>query len=177
MSRPRTPGQAGFTLIEQLVALGVLGMAFLGILQTVSFMQFENRSGSQRMLAVSLQNEILELFKALPYDQITYPVAGSPVYLKKLASGAGNPRWIVPAQNAWQTVPVDDLNSASASDPAQVANKLPGAIWKVDFATDATDATLRQVTVTMQWRLYAGGTRPPVTMKVSTIVCQSYPNL
>lgn len=184
--RPPQPGrssqmrerlQSGFTIVEQIIALGVIGIGMAAVLQAVSFMQFENRSSSQRMLAASIELEILELFKTQPYAQITNSTAGTPIYLKQLAAGGGNTRWKVPLVNAWQAVPVEDVSSATATDPSIVADKLPDAVWKADFTTDATDATLRKVTVTMQWKLYTGTKRSAVTLQTSTFVSQAYPNL
>ena len=167
----------GFTIVEQIVALGVIGIGMIAVLQAISFMQFENRASSQRMLAASIELEILELFKTLPFAQITNSTGGTPIYLKKLASGAANTSWRVPALNTWQTVPVEDTSSASAADPALLADKLPSAQWRADFTDDPTDATLRQVKVTMQWKLYASNSRSPVFLQTSTIVAQAYPNL
>ncbi len=167
----------GFSIVEQIVALGVIGIGMLAVLQAVSFMQFENRASSQRMMAASIELEILELFKTLPYTQITNSTVGTPIYLKQLAGGGGNASWIVPAANAWQPVPVEDTNSTSAADPNLIADKLPGATWRADFTTDPTDATLRQVKVTMQWKLFAGTVRNPVFLTTSTIVSQAYPGL
>jgi Tfp pilus assembly protein PilV len=169
--------QGGFTIAEQIVALGVIGIGMIAVLQAISFMQFENRASSQRMLAASIELEILELFKTLPFAQITNSTTGTPIYLKKLAGGSANTSWIVPAINSWQNVPVEDTSSGSAADPTLLADKLPGAQWRADFTTDATDATLRQVKVTMRWRLYGGTSRNQVTLQTSTIVAQAYPNL
>lgn len=167
----------GFALAEQIIALGVIGIALLATMQSISFIQHENRASSQRMLAASIQTEMLSLFKTLPYTQITNSTVGVPVYLKRLNDGTGDPRWQAPVANDWLPIPVEDVNSGSAADPANVADKLPGGVWSVRFTDDPADATLRQITVTVQWRLYAGGHQSPATVSASTIVSQSFPNL
>lgn len=61
------------------------------------------------MLAASIETEIIELFKAQPFPQIANSTGVAPVYLKQVPGGAPDVRWIVPAANAWQTVPVEDV--------------------------------------------------------------------
>ena len=160
-------------LVEQLVAVAIVGVALLATMSAVSYMEFENRASSQRMLAASLGMEILELFKALPFAQITNSSAGAPIYLKQLAGGGGNANWQVPAAGAWQALPVEGVNSSSAGDPSIVANKLQGGVWKVAFTPDPTDASIVQITLTMQWSLTK---RKPVTLAMSTIVSKYGPN-
>lgn len=140
-------------------------------------MGFRNRESSQRMLAASIGTEILELFKAQPYPQITNSTAGAPVYLKQVPGGLPDLRWAVPAFNAWQSLPVEDVASGTATAPQSLPNKLPSGEWRADFVPDPTTASLRQVTVTLRWQLYSGKSQRVVSLSNSTIVCQSFPSL
>ena len=142
------------TLIELMVAVAVLGTGFIATMSAVSYMQFENLASSQRMLAASIEMESLELFKVLPLTQITNSTAGAPIYLKQLSGGGCHPSWQVPVSGAWKSVPVESVSSTSGGDPVLLADKLPNALWTASFTTDATDSTLRQISVMMQWNLY-----------------------
>lgn len=165
------------TLIELMVAVAVLGTGFVATMSAISYMQFESRAASQRMLAASIGMEILELFKVLPYAQIANSRAGAPIYLKQLSGGGGNPGCQVPTSGAWKAVPVESVSASIAGNPALVADKLPNALWSASFTTEPTDSTLREITVTIQWKLYNTTKRQPVTLSMSTIVSSNGPNL
>lgn len=169
--------RSGFTLVEVMVAVVVLGVTLFSVMGGYSFMRFRNREASQRMLAASIETEILELFKAQPYPQITNSTVAAPVYLKELPGGLPDGRWIVPAANAWQTLPIEDVAPADPAAPASVPDKLPNAVWRADFVTDPATPSVRQITVTLQWQLYRGNNQRVVSLSTSTAVCQSFPSL
>ncbi|MGI8891445.1 MAG: type IV pilus modification PilV family protein [Chthoniobacterales bacterium] len=173
-SRPRT---GAFTLVETMVAVAILGLTVFGIMGGIAYMSVRNREASQRMLAASIETEILELFKAQPYPQITNSTAGIPVYLKQVPGGAPDAHWIVPASNAWQAIPVEDVASGTAAAPTLVPDKLPSGEWRADFVTNAATPSLRQITVTLRWQLRGGNSQRLVSLSTSTIVCQSFPSL
>lgn len=160
-----------------MVAVAILGVTLFGIMSGISFLKFRNRESSQRMLAASIETEILELFKAQPFSQITNSAAGAPVYLKQVPGGGPDARWVVPALDAWQAIPVEDVAPASAAAPASVPNKLPNGVWRADFVTDPATPSVRQITVTLQWQLYSGANQRVVSLSTSTAVCQSFPSL
>ncbi len=168
---------AGMTLIEVLVAAAVFGIAVVGLMSGISYMRFENRSASQRMFVASAGAELIELFKALPYDSIHNSTVGTPIYLKGFGSASPNTAWIVPQTGQWTALPVEDVNSSSASNPAIIPDRLPQGIWSVAFVPDPADANITQINVQIQWRLFAGTTRPPSSYGLSTIVCRDFPNL
>ncbi len=167
----------GFTLVEVMVAVAILGLTLFSVMGGIAYMRFRNRESSQRMLAASVETEILELFKAQPFPQITNSTGAVPVYLKQVPGGAPDTRWIVPTANAWQTVPIEDVTPGDAAAPASIPDKLPNGRWRADFVTDPATPTLRQVTVTMQWQLYSGNNQRVVSLSTSTAVCQSFPSL
>lgn len=168
---------AGFTLAEVMVAVLVLGLTLFSVMGGISFMKFRNRESSQRMLAASIETEILELFKAQPFPQIINSTAAAPVYLKQLPGGLPDPRWIVPAAKAWQTLPIEDVAPGNAAAPATVPDKLPNGVWRADFVSNPATPSLRQVTVTAQWQLYSGNKQRVVSLSTSTAICQSFPSL
>lgn len=161
-----------------MVAVAILGVTLFSVMGAIALMGFRNRESSQRMLAASVENEILELFKAQPFTQITNSTVGAPVYLKQVPlTGQPDPQWIVPAVNAWQSVPVEDVVSGTAGTPPLVPNKLPNGNWRAEFATDPAKPFLRQITVTLRWQLYQGTSQRFVSLSTSTVVCQSFPSL
>ena len=168
---------SGFTLVEVMVAVAILGLSLSFVMGGISYMRFRNRESSQRMLAASIQTEMLELFKAQPFPQITNSTAAAPVYLKQVPGGAPDTRWKVPVANSWESVPVEDVAPDNPAAPVSVANKLPNGVWRADFVTDPATPTLRQVTVTMQWQLYPGNNQRVVSLSTSTAVCQNFPSL
>lgn len=182
---PREPGRCGhrhraemgYTLAEVMIAVVVLGLTLVGVMEGLSFMEMRNRESSQRMLAASIETEILELFKAQPYTEIANSTVAAPVYLKEVPGGAPDARWIVPAVSAWQPVPVEDVDPSSDAAPASVPDKLPNGVWKADFVTDPATPSVVQVTVTMRWQLYRGNTQRTASLSTSTIICQNFPNL
>jgi len=176
-SQRRARAVNGFTLVEVMVAVAILGLTLFSVMGGIAYMRFRNRESSQRMLAASIEMEILELFKAQPFPQIINSTAGAPVYLKQVPGGAPDARWIVPAANAWQPVPIEDVAPTDPAAPASIPDKLPNGVWRADFVTNPATTTLRQVTVTMQWQLYSGNNQRVVSLSTSTAICQSFPSL
>ena len=175
--RRRPRAVSGFTLVEVMVAVAILGLTLFSVMGGIAYIRFRNRESSQRMLAASIEMEILELFKAQPFPLIANSTAVAPVYLKQVPGGAPDPRWIVPTVDTWQAVPIEDVAPGNAAAPASIPDKLPNGVWRADFVTDPATPTLRQVTVTMQWQLYSGNDQRVVSLSTSTAVCQSFPSL
>ncbi len=156
------------TLIEALVAVSVLTIATISTLSAISYMRMENRTASQRMLVASLGTEMIELFKSLQYADMHNSTASAPVYLKGFGSATPNLSWVVPKAGQWQALPVETVNSGSGSTPGIVADKIPQGVWTVDFVPDPIVPELQQINIRIQWKLYAGSTRPPLNYAIST---------
>lgn len=165
------------TLLESLTAVAILTICLIGLMSAISYMRIENRAASQRMLVASVGSEMLELFKALQYTDIHNSTPTAPVYLKGFGSLSPNLSWVVPQAGQWQALPVDAVNSASAAAPGLVADKIPQGVWTVEFVPDPVIPRLQQINITIQWKLYAGSTRPPMSYAISTKVCGDFPNL
>jgi Tfp pilus assembly protein PilV len=165
------------SLVEAMVAVAVLGIAMVGMMSGISYMRFENRASSQRMLVASMGAQILEQFKALPYNDIACSTGTAPIYLEGMGTTTPNSAWYVPQSGQWQTLPVEDVNSTSSATPTIVPNKIPQGVWSVQITSPATPPGLKQITVTINWQLYAGTTRPLDSYSISTVVCSGFPNL
>jgi len=105
------------TLIEAMIAVGVLVISLIGMLSAISYMRMENRAASQRMLVASVGTEMIELFKSLPYTDIRNSTESAPVYLKGNGTATPNLAWMVPPAGQWQPLPVKAVSSASAEAP------------------------------------------------------------
>lgn len=62
--------EAGFTLVEFLVALVIALVGVLGLLQTVNFAIHHNMSNQLRQEALVLADETINLEKSQPFDSI-----------------------------------------------------------------------------------------------------------
>ena len=148
MSRERSSGHAGFTLIEVMIALGILAFGLL----TLAAMQLEalrqGTGGWNQTQAAALARDQLEQIRRLPWDQVA-PTAG------------------------FQPVPW--LNDP-ALPPGQVASVLASAtggvqtrqVYTVSWRVQAVpgDANLRTVDVQVTW---AEPNRPNRAVTLSTV--------
>jgi type II secretory pathway pseudopilin PulG len=167
---------AGISLIESIVAVAVLGIAFIGLMSGVSYMRLQNSAETQRMLVASEAAQILELYKALPYSAITSSTSTA-TCLIGYGTASPDTNWQVPTAGGTMPLPVDDVNSSSSTEPSPIANKIPNGQWSVVLTTPASPPGLTQITVNIKWELYAGSTRPPESYSLSTIVYSGFPNL
>lgn len=182
LARPApSRGVAGMTLVEALIAVAILGITLICMMSGISYMRIQNRSASERMLAASIGAQIIEKFKALPYAEITNSttdVSGTgAIYLEGMGSATPNAAWYVPQAGQWQTLPVEDVDSTSPATPQVITDKLPEGVWSVQFTSPSSPPGLKQITVTIDWNVYAGATEPPCTYSISTIVSSYIPNL
>jgi len=168
---------SGISLIEVMVAVAILGLTFVGMASGISYMRFENRAATQRLLVASMGAQILELFKALPFSAIANSTVATPIYLEGYGTATPNTAWYVPIAGGSTALPVEDVNSASSSNPTVITNKIPQGAWSVAITTPSGSPELKQITVTITWNLYAGTTRPPDSYTISTVVCSNFPNL
>jgi prepilin-type N-terminal cleavage/methylation domain-containing protein len=169
--RARRVRLGAFSLVEVLIAVAIFSITMLGFLMGLFYMQRQNRSITQREVATAKAVELLELFKNMSYDEVTYSTVATPRYLKKTAAGAANTAWKVPVVSTWMTLPVEDVNPASSADPTIVTNKLPSGRWTVTI-NELTQGTtpswkFKRVTVTVEWKILTGETQAQ-TVTMST---------
>lgn len=160
-----------------MMALGVIGVCLFGVIGLVANLRNDNTTTSQRMLAASLSNELLELIKAQSPQNIRNSTADSPVYLKTTTASTPNLAWRVPQAGESLTLPVEDVNSGSNGDPTLVANKLPQATWSAVFTPDAGNANLIYITINLQWRLNLTAQGRPLQYTLNTAVASGFARL
>ena len=68
--------QAGFTLLEVLVAVGILGIIGTGFITALDSNSRATRGLDEQTVAVNLASDYLEVIKELPYAA-SYPTAGA----------------------------------------------------------------------------------------------------
>jgi len=85
--------EAGFTLIEVLIAILLLSLVGLMIFMTLTFSSRQTLSADVRSTAESIARSEMEYIKTLPYDATSTP---NPVYTKESMSDLGvNSNWDV----------------------------------------------------------------------------------
>lgn len=179
MRRSRVRQVAGVTLVEAVMAVAIIGIALFAIMTAISRMRIESRASSQRVLAASVGNEILELFKALPYTDIRNSTVAEPVFLKGYGGPTPNAAWRVPAAGAgsWQALPVEAVDASSAANPALIGEQLPQGQWRVEFVSDAITSGTREIRLWIRWNQTVTANLRPSLYQLSTMVCQAHPDL
>jgi hypothetical protein len=167
----------GKTLIEAVLAPGVVTVASIGLMIGIGYMQMENRGASQRMPVASIAAEILDLSRALPNSNIAISTAAVPVYLKGSGTATPSAAWLVSHAGQIRALPVEDVNSSSEANPAHVAEKLPLRDWSASFVPIPLTPGVQQINVRIQSKLYAATNRPRNTYEIGTKVCTDNPRL
>jgi Tfp pilus assembly protein PilV len=127
MDRPETArGEAGFTIIEVMVAAAVLLVGVLGVMLMLDTAQRTTTTNKAREQGVALQRELLEAARSVPYADL---VAGSVAARVSVMPGLGDDN---PGAAGWQlrrrgieyTV---SLGTCSVDDPAdELGAQQPG---------------------------------------------------
>ena len=68
--KPRAPSAAGFTLAETLVAMLLIGIAFLATFSAIGFSRTQMYRDKEMGIATGFCIHYLEFIKALPFDQV-----------------------------------------------------------------------------------------------------------
>ncbi|MEO8377455.1 MAG: prepilin-type N-terminal cleavage/methylation domain-containing protein [Candidatus Sumerlaeota bacterium] len=147
-----------FSLVEVLIAVAIFSITLLGYLMGVFYMQRQNRTITQREVAMQKAIEISELFKNSAFSDVAYSTTATPKYLRRDSVGAWYGIWKIPESNTqWLTLPVEDVNPTSSANPTVIADKLPQAAWTCTIANVTMGAaptwTFRRVTVNVRWKL------------------------
>lgn len=127
--RARAPRQSGYTLIEVLAAVAVMGTGLLGIIALQGASVTANQRANEVTTAVNLARRWQERLRRDAL-QWTAPAAGNPVtniqntwYLRGLLS-ANSTGWAVPAQPTGLTAPLESAafdflgNDVAVNSPA-----------------------------------------------------------
>ena len=154
-------GEAGFSIIEVLVAALVL---VIGITGTVGLLASANSStvaASSTEGATNLAREITEKVRRLPFSDLT-PAAlnGRLQALPALASTSGGPAWTVTRRSTTYTIVTD---VCSVDDPKDGLGSHAGATFCSDTGAagsgDASPQDFARVKVDVTWRSKGSATR------------------
>jgi hypothetical protein len=78
MSAGRRAGEAGFTIVESLIALGLVFGVMVGLLATVNIGVRGIVTGRQRSVAVSIANEVMETARNRSYGDVGHDLDSDP---------------------------------------------------------------------------------------------------
>ncbi len=154
-SRPVCPraGARGFTLAEVLVAIGVLSVAFLGIITVFMVGQADISQSGRDTLAAAAAQSLAENLRNQPQDDLPQ-YHGMTTDDKTLCPGNAGP-------------PQDKVNKLCTDWVDQVTQALPqgrGTVSVVLTTNPTTNITLYQITINVSWTEAAGGTTRTLTV-------------
>ncbi len=134
---PRPSAAAGFSLIEVLVAVAILGFIALGIAGLFSQSVLTNASGYDYAQLASEGRRALETLKSLPYNDVALdPTGGTPVDITTRLAGYQLPRMFE------IELSVDEFDVDAADDLADMTG------WTV--AATANSGNIKRVTVRVE---------------------------
>ncbi|HEX7168229.1 MAG TPA: fibronectin type III domain-containing protein [Acidimicrobiales bacterium] len=149
-------GDEGFTLIELLAAMTVLALGVVGVIGVTNSSMKVAADAGARSKAVSVATQVIEEYRALPYDSI--PTGSEPG-----ATGRGRQ---VPVGTRTFSVDwhIDMVDETAAADPAQTATT--DAYKSLTVTVSWTDDRYREVR--QETIIYPGGRgrHVPVAAKV-----------
>ena len=94
----------GFTFVELLVAITLVGVTLALVAQMMSISLQQNLTGQRRLANVEIANSVFEIISALPYDDLDDSVLNRPEFSQII--GPGLDRWVL------------DLNVTEVATPA-----------------------------------------------------------
>jgi len=147
--------QLGFTIVEALVALAIMGFGILGLAGLQAALSRNADVAKQRTEAMRLAQEKIEQFRSYTGIATTASVAS-----QSIASAPWNSSW----DGNWNTLP-----SASGNDSI-TTNAVYTRTWNLSSA--ASDPAMRDVTVNVEWVDRAS---EPASVSLSTVVAKSDP--
>lgn len=145
-----TPGraEAGFTVIEVMVASLVLVVGMLGVLTMLTGALRTTNTSNTRVAATNLARELVETTRGLDYDNLTDVVA----QLQSRGLGSGS-TWTIDRRGVQYTVSAttcafDDPSDGYATAAAVPANACPNSNA---VGTDPNGEDFRRVTFRLDW--------------------------
>jgi prepilin-type N-terminal cleavage/methylation domain-containing protein len=143
-AHPRAGGQAGFTLVEVLVAIVVLTIGLLGTFAALRSAAHTTLTNRERQAETSLAREVLEDAGSLPSWQLT--TSGLPAALAPLISGSSTAaggltvtRGLTTYSATLSACSIDDPSDGSGSDTSAPA---PNRTWCPNLtSSSSTDST------------------------------------
>ena len=149
----RVTGQAGFTMVEVMVAASILMIGVLGTLTMLDAVSRSTRTAANRQAAVGLARDVVEAARQLPFRQVTSSTIVSRLQQNSNLRGNGSTtKWQIKRGSATFTMKatvcgVDDPSDGSGSHAAGGFCPTAGATG----ATDANPVDFKLVTATATW--------------------------
>jgi hypothetical protein len=105
---------AGLTLVEALIASGIMAIVVAGSLSAILFNQVSDRKAQEEAIAMNFLSHYVETVKALPFTSVT---PGQPI--SSLFNGVnGAPLITIPEDNSWVPLNTNSFETFS-----------PGLLW------------------------------------------------
>src|SRR5947209_15215208 len=135
--------EAGFTLIEVLVASSVLVIALLGLFLMVDVAAKTSRVTSGREGAVNLAREITEDARAVPYAQITSSgIVAQLQSMPGLANQSGGGSWQIVRRGVTYTITVTESDLAAVTNQTIPQKQVSVAVsWTASGVTHSFSET------------------------------------
>ena len=149
----RVRGQAGFTIVETMVAATILMIGLLGTLAMLDAVGKRSRSAGNRQMGVGIARDVVEAARQLPFRQLENGTIVPRLQENDNLRGNGNP-------NSWQISRAKETFTVRATvcavdDPADGMGARTGAQFCPDVgaagATDANPMDYKLVTATVSW--------------------------
>lgn len=155
--------EAGFTIIEALMAAVILIVGLIGLLGMLDISVKASASTRAREGATSLAREILEDARTIPYAQLSSkPIESELQAMNGLADSSSASGWQIARRGITYTVTVKEC---SLDDPKAVAGSHEGTFCK-DSGEKEENEDLKRITVEVKWSALG---RTPVVKQVSTL--------
>jgi type II secretory pathway pseudopilin PulG len=170
--RIRMSAEAGYTLVELLVAAAVLVMGALGAFALLDGANKTTVSNNARMGATNLAREILEDARSLDYEELTPATMVAELQARPGMTGNGTP-WVVTRRGINFTVEAgvctfdDPKDGVAVTPPSNVCTPqapVPAAITSPPTENQPDD--FRRVRVKISWNTGAG----PISMRQTAMV-------
>ncbi|MFZ2961001.1 MAG: prepilin-type N-terminal cleavage/methylation domain-containing protein [Candidatus Ozemobacteraceae bacterium] len=139
MRRRAVEYPAGFSMVELMLVLVVIGLGLIPILSTFSASHQNTRATLEEVIATNFASELIEAIQALPFDQVKlFP--GDDLAVD--ASGNLNPDPF-------------DLARAAGNNPGIIGKTLPSAfrihLEISPFPAGATNSRLLKIALVIKW--------------------------
>jgi hypothetical protein len=142
----KAKGTAGFSLVEALVALGLLGIFMAAGLSAIVTNQVCDRKAKEYAIAMDFMTKYVENIKALPFTSVA---PGLPI--NSIYNGLGGaPLIAIPASNSWVSINTTAFLTFYP-DLLWVSNRNPSIL--VTLAQNSIAGTLHdiEINVKMDW--------------------------
>lgn len=138
---PTVESQAGFTIIETMVACVLLLVGLVGTLTIVERASSTTVKTRSREQATSLQRELVETARSVPYDRVTPNGVGAAVRARPALgdSSLGAAGWTIQRRNATYTV---SMGACTGDDPRDGIGAHEAGVFCAADGAPPTDANL-----------------------------------